>query len=67
LWEAIEVGTCERYNKAMIGEADYRNVTSEVRTPRFVAFIDENNPHWRTVVASLVRLFSQTWEESISS
>jgi hypothetical protein len=45
----------------MIGEADYRNVTSEVRTPRFVVFIDENNPHWRTVVASLARLFSQTW------
>jgi hypothetical protein len=45
----------------MIGEADYRNVTSEVRTPRFASFIDENNPYWRTAVASLVRIFSQTW------
>jgi hypothetical protein len=46
---------------AMTGDPDYRSVTSEVRTPRFAAFVDENNPHWRTAVASLVRIFSETW------
>ena len=45
----------------MIGEQDHRNIVSSVRSPRFVAFIDENNPHWRTVVASLTRIFSRTW------
>src|SRR5215469_15003514 len=45
----------------MIGEADYRNIISAVRTPRFVVFIDENNPYWRTAVASLTRIFSHTW------
>jgi len=32
-----------------------------VRTPRFAVFVDENNPYWRTAVAALVRIFSQTW------
>lgn len=45
----------------MIGEADYRSITSAVRTPRFVAFIDEKNPYWHTAVTSLIRVFSQTW------
>jgi len=45
----------------MIGEADYRNVTSAVRTPRVAAFIEESNPYWRTAVASLIRIFSHTW------
>jgi hypothetical protein len=45
----------------MTDEADYRNITSEVRTPRFAVLIDENNPYWRTAVSSLIRIFSQTW------
>jgi hypothetical protein len=45
----------------MTGDPDYRSVTSEVRTPRFAAFIDESSPYWRTDVAALVRIFSQTW------
>ena len=45
----------------MTGDPDYRNVISEVRTPRLAVFIDETSPHWRTAVASLVRIFSQTW------
>jgi hypothetical protein len=45
----------------MIGEADYRSITSSVRTPRLAVLIDEGNHHWQTVVRSLVRTFSETW------
>jgi hypothetical protein len=45
----------------MIDSADYRSITSEVRTPRFAVLIDENSPYWRTAVVSLICMFSQTW------
>jgi hypothetical protein len=45
----------------VIGEADYRNVTSAVRPPRLAVFIDGQSPYWRTSVASVIRIFSQTW------
>jgi hypothetical protein len=45
----------------MIGEADYRSITSSVRTPRLAVLVDEENPHWQMVVTSLIRIFSETW------
>lgn len=45
----------------MLGEADYRSITSAVRPPRLAVLIDEANPYWRTVVRSLIQIFSGTW------
>lgn len=46
---------------AMERETPYRNIISEVRTPRFAVLIDKNDPYWQTYISGIVQSFSQAW------
>lgn len=39
----------------------YRNIVSQVRTPRFAVLIDKNEKYWKAYVSGIVESFSQTW------
>ena len=42
-------------------EATYRNVTSTVRTPRFVVLVERNDVYWKAYMHGVVQAFSQMW------
>lgn len=42
-------------------ETPYRNITSEVRTPRFAVLVDKNEIYWKAFVNGIIQSVSQTW------
>ncbi|MEV6416102.1 hypothetical protein [Kribbella sp. NPDC051718] len=45
----------------MKGDADYRNITATVRTPRCAILINENSKYWKTAADSAIRHSSEIW------